>query len=45
MEANLTQVYDQIVARNPGEAEFHQSVREVFEISGFLKIIDVELLE
>ena len=31
MEANLTMVYDQIIARNPGEAEFHQAVREVLE--------------
>ncbi|MGI5951262.1 MAG: NADP-specific glutamate dehydrogenase [Brooklawnia sp.] len=34
MEANLIKVYEQIVARNPGEAEFHQSVREVFETLG-----------
>ncbi len=34
MEANLTQAYDQIIARNPGEAEFHQAVREVFDTLG-----------
>ncbi|WP_341728646.1 NADP-specific glutamate dehydrogenase [Brooklawnia sp.] len=34
MEANLTHVYDQIIARNPGEAEFHQAVREVFDTLG-----------
>ncbi len=34
MEANLTKVFDQIVARNPGEAEFHQAVREVFDTLG-----------
>ena len=34
MEANLTMVYDQIIARNPGEAEFHQAVREVFDTLG-----------
>lgn len=34
MEANLTQIYDQIVARNPGEAEFHQAVQEVFDTLG-----------
>ncbi|MDI9628009.1 MAG: NADP-specific glutamate dehydrogenase [Acidobacteriota bacterium] len=27
-------VYDQIIARNPGEAEFHQAVREVFDTLG-----------
>ena len=31
MKAHLSEVYDQIVARNPGEAEFHQAVKEVFE--------------
>ena len=34
MEANLTKVFDQIIARNPGEAEFHQAVREVFDTLG-----------
>ncbi len=34
MEANLTKVFDQIVARNPGEAEFHQAVLEVFDSLG-----------
>ncbi len=34
MEANLTQAYDQIIARNPGESEFHQAVREVFDTLG-----------
>lgn len=34
MEQNLTVVFDQIVARNPGEAEFHQAVREVFDTLG-----------
>jgi glutamate dehydrogenase (NADP+) len=27
----LEQIYDAVVARNPGEAEFHQAVREVFD--------------
>ena len=27
----LVSIYDEVVARNPGEAEFHQAVREVFE--------------
>ena len=31
MKAHLSEVYDQIIARNPGEAEFHQAVKEVFE--------------
>ena len=31
MKAHLSEVYDQIIARNPGEAEFHQAVKEVLE--------------
>jgi len=31
MEQALESVYGSVVARNPGEAEFHQAVREVFE--------------
>ncbi len=31
MEQSLESVYGSVVARNPGEAEFHQAVREVFE--------------
>ena len=31
MEQKLEGVYDAVVARNPGEAEFHQAVREVLE--------------
>ncbi|MBV0893909.1 NADP-specific glutamate dehydrogenase [Microbacterium sp. NC79] len=27
----IVSIYDEVVARNPGEAEFHQAVREVFE--------------
>ena len=34
MEAHLTHVYNQIIARNPGEAEFHQAVLEVFDTLG-----------
>ncbi|MEJ2870644.1 NADP-specific glutamate dehydrogenase [Actinomycetospora sp. OC33-EN08] len=30
----LTAVYDEVVARNPGEEEFHQAVREVLENLG-----------
>lgn len=29
--AHIARVYDQIIARNPGEREFHQAVEEVFE--------------
>jgi glutamate dehydrogenase (NADP+) len=31
MDSQLQSVYDTILHRNPGEAEFHQAVREVFE--------------
>jgi glutamate dehydrogenase (NADP+) len=31
LEPSLVPVYDEVVRRNPGEAEFHQAVREVFE--------------
>lgn len=31
MDQHLEAVFDTVVARNPGEAEFHQAVREVFE--------------
>ncbi len=31
MNKQLEQVLHQVLARNPGEAEFHQAVREVFE--------------
>ena len=31
MEQQLEGVFQSVVARNPGEAEFHQAVREVFE--------------
>ncbi|GAB3696952.1 NADP-specific glutamate dehydrogenase [Mariniluteicoccus flavus] len=31
MDAALQSTFDAVVARNPGEAEFHQAVREVFE--------------
>ncbi len=34
MEQALESVYGTVVARNPGEAEFHQAVREVFESLG-----------
>lgn len=31
LDDRLVSVYDEVLARNPGEAEFHQAVREVFE--------------
>ncbi|WP_261624587.1 NADP-specific glutamate dehydrogenase [Nesterenkonia marinintestina] len=31
---HLEAVYDQVIARNPGEDEFHQAVREVFDSLG-----------
>mgnify|MGYP005810479335 CR=1 FL=1 len=34
LSENLEAVYQTVVARNPGEAEFHQAVREVFESLG-----------
>lgn len=34
MDQALEAVFDTVVARNPGEAEFHQAVREVFESLG-----------
>ena len=30
----LQVIYDEVVARNPGEAEFHQAVREVLDCLG-----------
>ena len=34
MEPQLERVFESVIARNPGEAEFHQAVREVFESLG-----------
>ncbi|GED99512.1 NADP-specific glutamate dehydrogenase [Gordonia crocea] len=34
MEAKLTELFDEVVGRNPGEREFHQAVREVFDSLG-----------
>lgn len=34
MEQQLERVFESVVARNPGEAEFHQAVREVLESLG-----------
>ena len=34
LDEKIIDVYEQVVARNPGEAEFHQAVREVFDSLG-----------
>jgi len=34
METALEPIYTQVLARNPGETEFHQAVREVFDSLG-----------
>ncbi|QCB93560.1 NADP-specific glutamate dehydrogenase [Cellulomonas shaoxiangyii] len=34
MDQSLQQVFEQVLRRNPGEAEFHQAVREVFDTLG-----------
>ncbi|MBD5785232.1 NADP-specific glutamate dehydrogenase [Cellulosimicrobium terreum] len=34
MDSRLQPAYDQVLRRNPGEAEFHQAVREVFDSLG-----------
>src|SRR6478736_2702994 len=34
MDSRLQSVYDDVLRRNPGEAEFHQAVREVFDSLG-----------
>ncbi|MBK7820744.1 MAG: NADP-specific glutamate dehydrogenase [Tessaracoccus sp.] len=34
MESQLERVFESVIARNPGEAEFHQAVREVLESLG-----------
>jgi glutamate dehydrogenase (NADP+) len=34
MDSRLQSVFDEVLARNPGEVEFHQAVREVFDSLG-----------
>ncbi|AFR49228.1 NADP-specific glutamate dehydrogenase [Gordonia sp. KTR9] len=34
LDEKISDLYAQVVARNPGEAEFHQAVREVFDSLG-----------
>ncbi len=31
LDSTLQATYDQVLRRNPGEPEFHQAVREVFD--------------
>ena len=31
MDRQLENAYESVLRRNPGEAEFHQAVREIFE--------------
>src|SRR6478609_895081 len=45
MDARLEAVRDTVLARNPGEAEFHQAVIEVFESLGPVHDRHPELLE
>ncbi|WP_425308629.1 NADP-specific glutamate dehydrogenase [Ammonicoccus fulvus] len=50
MDTKLQETYDTVVRRNPGEAEFHQAVKEVFEsLSPVLKrnpqYVDAAVLE
>lgn len=33
-DEKVQDLYDEVVARNPGEVEFHQAVREVFDSLG-----------
>lgn len=34
MDRQLENAYESVLRRNPGEAEFHQAVREIFESLG-----------
>ena len=34
LDENLQGLYEQVLRRNPGEGEFHQAVREVFDSIG-----------
>ncbi len=45
MTENLEATYQKIIARNPGEAEFHQAVREVLESLGPVLVKHPELVE
>lgn len=45
MDARLEAIRDTVLARNPGEAEFHQAITEVFESLGRVHDRHPELLE
>ena len=45
MDARLEAIRDTVLARNPGEAEFHQAITEVFESLGPVHDRHPELLE
>ncbi len=50
MDQQLEKVYEAVIARNPGEAEFHQAVREVLESLGPVinrhpEYLDMKMLE
>ncbi len=50
MEQKLESIFQSVVARNPGEAEFHQAVREVFDSLGPVierhpEYLDLKMLE
>ena len=34
MDSQLENAYEAVLRRNPGEAEFHQAVREIFDSLG-----------
>ena len=34
LSGKLQEIYDEVLARNPGETEFHQAVNEVLETLG-----------
>ena len=44
MKSSLEPVFDQVLRRNPGEAEFHQAVREVFDLRPAAIVRDLRLL-
>ena len=43
MEQSLQSIFESVVARNPGEAEFHQAVREVFDLRPLAIINELDL--
>ncbi|MDR2883485.1 MAG: NADP-specific glutamate dehydrogenase [Deferribacteraceae bacterium] len=50
VENRINEIYEQVVRRNPGEAEFHQAVKEVIETLGVVlarhpEYLDQKLIE